>query len=510
MVQYKNPILPGFHPDPSIMRVGDTFYLVNSTFAYFPGVPIYKSKDLVNWTQIGNVLDREDNLPLEGARHSGGIYAPTIRYHAGTYYMITTNIEHGGNFVVTAEKPEGPWSEPHCLAEAYGIDPSLFFDDDGKCYYCGTKADPNERYYGDNVIYIRELDLDTFTLVGPEAVAWKGALREAVWPEGPHIYKRNGYYYVMNAEGGTSVDHAVVVARSKNIFGPYEGYRSNPVMTHRHMGATCPVSAVGHADLVDDQNGNWYAVMLGMRQIEGCSNLGRETFLARVTWENDWPVFNPGEGRLLETGTLPLEECKEFGPATSYHFYENKLPYEMLMLRNPDPDMYSLSERYGWIRLAVAKNSIHEQKSCSYIGVRQCSMDFTAETMLAFAPEMGEEAGIVLLQSNDANLRLVYTRTGDGTEIRVIRCEQGMDKVVCSMPAKAERIKLRICERGQEIRCFVAFDEQSEQELPCKIEAHFLSTERAGGFVGNTIGMYASGNGQDRGNRAYFAWFSVQ
>lgn len=510
MVHYKNPVLPGFHPDPSVTRVGDTFYLVNSTFSYFPGVPIYESRDLVNWTQIGNVLSRRENLPLGTCAHSNGIYAPTIRYHEGTYYMITTNIENGGNFIVTAERPEGPWSDPHWLSEADGIDPSLFFDDDGKCYYCGTKGDPNGTYYGDNVIYIRELDVKTFAFVGEEFVAWKGALRDAAWPEGPHIYKRNGYYYVVNAEGGTGPDHAVVVARSRDIRGPYEGYKSNPVMTHRHMGWSSPVVAVGHADLVDDAEGNWYAVMLAMRPTEGCSNLGRETFVARVEWQNDWPVFNPGEGRLLESGTLPLPESKSYTDGTSYHFYENRLPHEMLMLRNPEPDMYSLTEKYGWLRLSVRKPSLREQSNPSYIGVRQTSMEFTAETMLRFVPEEGEEAGLALVQSNEANLRLTYTKTGDGNELRVVRCEKGQETLVVSLPAKSERIKLRLCQRGQQVRFFAALDDQPEQELSAVVDARYLSTERAGGFVGCTVGMYASGNGWDRGNKAYFAWFEYQ
>ena len=195
MRTFHNPILPGFYPDPSICRVGDDYYLVNSSFSYYPGVPIFHSKDLVHWEQIGHVLERESQLPLGGSPQSGGIYAPTIRYHEGTFYMVTTNVSGIGNFYVTATNPAGPWSEPIILEEAGGIDPSLFFDDDGKAYYIGTvgKDEKVSKYWGDNVIYLRKLDLEQGKLVGETHVLWEGAFKESVWAEGPHLYKKDGY-----------------------------------------------------------------------------------------------------------------------------------------------------------------------------------------------------------------------------------------------------------------------------------------------------------------------------
>lgn len=179
-----NPILPGFYPDPSICAVGRDFYLVNSTFAYFPGVPIFHSRDLAHWRQIGNVLTRPSQLPLDGCRHSRGIYAPTLRYHDGTFYLITTNISGGGNFIVTAKDPAGPWSEPYWLGDvAQGIDPSLLFDDDGRCYYVGNRPNPaGEQYGGDWEIWAQELDLTTMRLTGESHALWKGALRDVIWP----------------------------------------------------------------------------------------------------------------------------------------------------------------------------------------------------------------------------------------------------------------------------------------------------------------------------------------
>ena len=298
---FTNPVLPGFYPDPSICRVGDDYYLVTSTFAYFPGVPIFHSRDLVNWRQIGNVLDRPSQLNLDGADHSGGIYAPTIRYHQGRFYMITTNVTHGGNFLVTAEDPAGPWSDPYWLEDAPGIDPSLFFDDDGKVYYTGNRPNPGGmRYNGDCEIYLQELDLKTMRLTGEVHVLWKGALRKAIWPEGPHIYKVNGYYYLVIAEGGTAHEHAVTVARSEKITGPYIGNPVNPILTHRHLGRDYPIVNVGHGDLVETPNGEWWFVVLASRPYGGYyRNLGRETFLVPVRWENGWPVMSPGEGRVL-------------------------------------------------------------------------------------------------------------------------------------------------------------------------------------------------------------------
>ena len=255
-VTYSNPILPGFYPDPSICRVDDDYYLVTSTFAYFPGVPIFHSKDLIHWEQIGNILERESQLPLGKSGVSEGIFAPTLRYHDGTFYMITTHVSNPlGNFIVTAKDPAGPWSDPYPLGSS-GIDPSLFFDDDGKCYYCGTQPRrEGSRYFGDNEIYIQELDLNTMKLTGESYPAWHGALRHVEWPEGPHIYKKDGYYYLMISEAGTGHHHAISIARSKSLFEPFEGCPYNPIMTHRHLGWNYSIVNVGHPETA---NGGWF------------------------------------------------------------------------------------------------------------------------------------------------------------------------------------------------------------------------------------------------------------
>lgn len=260
---FNNPIMPGFYPDPSVCRVGEDFYLVTSTFAYFPGVPIFQSRDLVNWKQIGNVLDRPSQLNLQGAGHSQGIFAPTLRYHEGTFYMITTNVSHGGNFVVTATDPAGPWSDPYFIEGAEGIDPTIFFDD-GKAYYLGTRpCSEGVRYNGNWEVWLRELDLGSMKLVGDSYVLWRGAMVDVIWPEGPHLYKIDEYYYLLIAEGGTGPNHAVTIARSKSLTEGYVGNPNNPIITHRHLGKRYPVVNVGHADLVQARtvNGSWSCLL---------------------------------------------------------------------------------------------------------------------------------------------------------------------------------------------------------------------------------------------------------
>ena len=372
MYYAKNPILPGFCPDPSICRVGEDYYLVVSSFSYFPGVPVFHSKDLAHWEQIGNVLERTSQLPLPQSGHSQGIYAPTIRYCDGTFYMITTNVSAGGNFIVTASDPAGPWSEPYWLGEeAQGIDPSLFFDDDGTCYYIGTR--PNQkgvRYNGDWEIWVQQLDLSTMRLTGESKKVWKGAGHHVIWPEGPHLYKKGEYYYLMHAEGGTADNHAVAIARSRDIWGPYEGCPNNPILTHRHLGTEYPITAVGHGDLVADENDNWYMVMLGSRRCEGHVNTGRDTYLAKVTWENDWPVVNKGTGKLEERVELPGEASYLMPEGRSWHFYREELPTCFMTLRDRK-DAYRLMCAEGRLRLSTLSDCLTDCGTPAYVAVRQ-------------------------------------------------------------------------------------------------------------------------------------------
>lgn len=520
MVQYaKNPIMPGFYPDPSICAVDGDYYLVNSTFAYFPGLPVMHSRDLVHWEQIGNVMERASQLPLERAGHSQGLFAPTIRYHGGTYYVICTNVSCGGNYVVTAEDPGGPWSEPHYLEGADGIDPSLFFDTDGRCYYIGTHPNPAGcRYDGDWFIWIQELDLTGWRLVGEHKNVWNGAMRGVHWPEGPHLYKKGEYYYILHAEGGTGPEHAVSVCRSRDIWGPYENCFCNPILTHRHLGQAYPVRYVGHADLVETPAGEWYMTMLAVRPLEGYTTMGRETFLAKVTWENDWPVVNAGVGRLTDEVEVNLPVWlpeRDEGSGRSYDFARMEaLGDEFLYLRNPEPSHYTLETGKG-LYLTPTSVTLKEQDSPSYLGLRQRHHAFRMETAVAFGELSagdgsgtgGCRAGIALIQSNEYHLRLEVTESC----LEAILCQKGQDTPAGSvrLPEPPSKAALQLYLQVDGL-CAAAGYILDGRDIPVagNLDIRSLSTEIAGGFVGCTAGIYAVGEGALEGRRVLFTRLS--
>lgn len=305
---YKNPIIPGYNPDPSICRVGNDFYLVNSTFEFFPGVPIYHSQNLVNWELIGYCLTRRSQLELENCRNSGGIYAPTIRHHNGTFYMITTNVTDKGNFIVHTSDIHGEWSEPAWIDQG-GIDPSLFWDNDERCYYCSTGI-----LDGVRGIVAFEIDPMTGEILSEKKLISEGCGGQCA--EGPHIYKKDGFYYLMIAEGGTEYAHRETIQRSEHIYGPYTPCPHNPIISHKEYKKS-EIQATGHADLVEDSNGNWWMVCLGIRRFSHAllHNLGRETFLAPVSWnEEGWPVVGyNGNGtiELVMDAPLPGLNCED-------------------------------------------------------------------------------------------------------------------------------------------------------------------------------------------------------
>jgi alpha-N-arabinofuranosidase len=522
MIHARNPILSGFYPDPSICRVGEDYYLVNSSFAYFPGVPIWHSKNLADWNQIGNILDRNSQLPLNQSKQSGGIFAPTIRYNNGVYYMITTNVSAGGNFIVTSNKPEGPWSEPHFLGgEAQGIDPSLFFDEDGKGYYVGTRPNPEGvRYNGDWEIWVQEIDLDNFKLIGESYSIWKGALKDVIWPEGPHIYKKDDFYYVMIAEGGTGPNHAVTVARSKDIYGPYENNPNNPILTHRHLGKEYPIIYVGHGDLVDDTKGNWYMVLLASRRCEGYVGLGRETFLAKVVWEDGWPIVNPGVGKLEELVELPFEEeerelLRNKNVQSIKNWKEDR--YDVVTLRNHEEKFYHVNE--GKVRLNYLPTTLKELKCPAYLGFRQLSYHYQAILEMEFEQlNTYEEAGLSILQSNEYHMLFVVKNKGNSSAqelvLQVIKCTNSKEQILVEkhldvMESCPNNLKIKVKGHGQRAD-FILLDKEYEIPILLNVDIHEMSTEVAGGFVGNTIGVYASSNGEVSNNYMDILEFYVE
>lgn len=532
----QNPVLGGFYPDPSICRVGTDYYLVNSSFAYAPGVPVFHSRDLAHWEQIGNVLERDSQLRLDGQEISRGIFAPTIRYHEGVYYVITTNVSYGGTFVVTATDPAGPWSDPMELGDgAAGIDPSLFFDDDGRCYYVGTRPNPQGTVYdGDWEIWLQELDLEHMRLTGESMAIWKGAAKHAIWPEGPHLYKKDGYYYLLIAEGGTELEHSICMARSRELFAWYEGCTRNPVFTHRHLGHDYPVICAGHGDLVDDENGSWYIVMLASRASHRHCSLGRETYLARVVWEDGWPVVNPGVGVLEQRVQIPLPEYRfaqevngdirlDFANAES----DDRLDPRLVSMICRDEGMYSLTQRPGWLRLYTAAGDITQTQPCAYLGVRQSSYDCTVRCRMEFCPQSEHEtAGLVLYQNHENHLRIelgIEPGIGNGIDtggsdicgnasraLCVTEHICGIDHVAAVYPLQTDgAVELMLTLHDQ--KGAVSVTEDGVQiHVAQDLDLMPYTTEAAGGFVGCTIGMYASGHGTDCDNHADIAWFTYK
>lgn len=504
-----NPILSGFYPDPSIVRAGDDYYILNSSFAYFPGLPIMHSKDLANWHQIGNVLCDDKSLPLENTRLSQGLFAPTIRYHEGRFYVVCTNISHGGNFIVTADDINGPWSEPVYIKGADGIDPSIFFDEDGKCYYIGTHPNPEgERYSGNYHIYIGELDTETFQFCGDKVDVWNGSMKNIIWPEGPHLYKKDDYYYIMHAEGGTGPNHCEAICRSKSLFGPYENNLNNPIITHRDMGSKYPVQYVGHADLVETPEGDWFMVMLGVRRTEGFTTIGRETFIAKVIWEDGWPVVNPGIAKLTQTLETGLEEVKwedDVKNNRDYKFASMKeIGPEFLTLRNEQEGRYTLSSE-GLV-IKASKLPVTEVSNPSYLGMRVQNHAFKATATVKHDAADAVTKGLVLMQNEDFSLRV----EAKGDKVSAIFRQDQKDNEIASVSAAAESLVTFVIEAdGLKVRAGVILGDK--EEMFDEVDIRALSTEIAGGFVGCTIGMYASDDsGKDLENSAVFTNFKYE
>ncbi|MGB8492152.1 MAG: glycoside hydrolase family 43 protein [Bacteroidales bacterium] len=488
-VTYNNPVIPGFWSDPSVCRVGDDYYLVNSTFEYFPGVPVFHSKDLVNWELIGYCIDRPTQLP-----RGLNIFATTIRHHEGTFYMITTNVGAEGNFYVTATNPAGPWSDP-VLIEAQGIDPDLFFDDDGKAYVISS------------TFILHEIDLKTGKFISEGLKIWNGT--GGRYPEGPHIYKKDGFYYLMAAEGGTEEAHSETIARSKNIWGPYNSNPSNPILTHCNAaGQGNPIQGVGHADIVNAHDGSWWIVFHGYRSIGGTHHtLGRETCLAPVSWpENGWPVVN-GNGTASVNMTCPTLPLKPFSPiAARTDFTSDRPGLEWNYLRYPVPDNYSLSSRSGFLRLKGSDQTIENRKSPTFIGRRTQDMYFTATTLMEFNPgKANEEAGMILL-NNGAHFDLVVKQSGAK---RVLVGKLAFGSIVHeSDPVVLRPGPVKLIIKGERANFTFLYSQGNDaaKEL-ISVMARYLSSETVGGFTGVYVGLYATGNGKICTANADYDWF---
>lgn len=499
---FKNPILPGFHADPSICRVGDDFYLVNSTFQYFPGVPVFHSKDLVNWEQIGNCLTRPSQVDLKETDGNSGIYAPTIRYNNGRFYMVTTVFPSRRHFYVWTDHPDGEWSEPIVIDFAIGsCDPTLYFED-GKCYFLWKEGD----------IKICEIDVETGKQLGE--IHHLGTGLGGRYPEGPHIYKKDGYYYLLLAEGGTEHGHHVNILRSRSLFGPYESNPANPILSHFNMKMqNSPIQGLGHADLVQATDSTWWMICLGYRTSGYLQHvMGRETMLAPVTWEKGgWPVVN-GDGTLqtdMKCRTLPLvpmakdpikekfDYIKRNAPKDSYHSLG--LPMGWMSLCNPDYTKYSLSERKGWLRLRPSTTDLSTTANPTFVARRQTELNFSATALLDLSHlTEGMQAGITAYAAPLNHYDVVAEKRNGTIYIKSnVRLGQTSHSEK-DFPLNGTRAYLRITSDKDYYYLQASSDGTNFIEL-AKMEYRFLSTETIGGFTGVMLGLFAQSNSKTNG-----------
>lgn len=481
-MQYRNPIIPGFFPDPSICLHNGTYYMVCSSFHYFPGVPLFESHDLLNWTQIGHVLTRSSQLALDDADSSGGIYAPTIRCNGGRFYMVTTNVSAGGNFYVYTDDIYGEWSDP-VYVEQDGIDPSLYFED-GHAYFMSNGTDDS----GVHGIVQCEIDIETGRKLSPARCIWKGTGGRFL--ESPHLYKRGEDYYIMASEGGTEYGHMVVYGKGKDIYGPFESFKGNPVLTNRSLGGYL-LQGCGHGDLVCDPSGNWWMVHLGFRQIHEWIMhhiTGREVYLVPVTFDAEgWFTAGYDGTTLLEMETDRIPETTKQFRLEDTTFANSKPGVDWCWIRRPDENCYDLTSS----AFRLKSNGLYLDActgSPAFVALRQREMEQTISCNVS-APE--GEAGLTMYMGPDQYYAIGIRRTADGWEV-LRRLRVGdliQEDGILPCPGK-----VRLTIRCTHLRyCFFAEWDGKEHSLG-DAQTKFLSTEVAGNFTGVMAGLYAQGH----------------
>lgn len=517
--QYFNPILAGYAPDPSICRAGNTYYLVNSSFTAYPGVPIYKSTDLVNWKSIGHVLDRESQLPLRRQNVSGGIFAPAISYNAKnkTFYMITTNVGWG-NFFVKTKDPEKGWSEPIRLPHVGGIDPSFFFDKDGNGYIVNNDEPVGGHdYEGQRSIFLHKFDVKGDSTVGPQKEILRGGTHvqeHPIWIEGPHLFRVGKMYYLMCAEGGTGDWHSEVILRAPKPEGPWEEFTAgNPILTQRTgLDPNRPdiVTSTGHADLVEATDGKWWAVFLGCRPYEGdMYNTGRDTYMLPVTWKDGWPIILE-KGKAVPTVVDKPGLNRERVPYLTGNFtYTDrfdapKLNTRWMILRNPEGNFYKTG---NGLELTAKAVNMTERENPAAVFARQQHTNFSAETCIDFNPASEKElAGMVLLQKETHHFVFGKTLRHGQPVITLVRAEvpmlpesrgrrpvTGLMPMIASAPVAAgQPVRLKVEGKGRYYDFYYAVGDGEWQLMARGVDASNLSTHQSGGFIGNCIGLYAT------------------
>ena len=532
-----NPIISGAHPDPSICRVGDDYYIVNSSFEYFPGLPIHHSKDLVNWKLIGYGLHREDQcngeMNLVDVQSDGGIHAPTIRYHKGTFYIITTNVYNSGdgspglmrNFIITAKNPSGPWSKPHIIEGAPGIDPDIFFDDNGKVYFTGTHSPGDMNSNGIGEIWIQELDIKKWKLVGKRHTVWDGIF--GCCTEGPHIYKEHGLYYLLVAEGGTGKNHAVMIAASENILGPYEENQRNPILTTRHLSNNYFVNSTGHADMIELEDGRWYMVSLGKRNdLDGDANMGRETYLMPMQWEptivkweqvseDKWeplrylfPVVAPLTGKVERFTPLPFTDRPQYINNTVIDdFLNENLDLRWTFIRVPEEKTYSLLENPGFLRLYSKPGKIEDRKRFSLVGFRQKESDFEFEVKMNFLPNKDKvESGVIHYQKEWNYLTNTVIKKRKKYYLEQKLKEKGKEVVTLKktiLKGYDGNIILKVKSKKDRYDFFYSLNDGSSFDYFTSIEAIKVLDRN---YTGALLGLFTTSNGVLSQDYADYDW----
>lgn len=510
--QFYSPILQGCYPDPSITRKGDDYYLVCSSFAFFPGVPIFHSKDLVNWTQIGHVLDRTSQLKVHDTPMSAGVYAPDIKYnpHNDTFYMITTQFAGGfGNMVVKTKDPLKGWSDPIKL-QFDGIDPSLFFDDNGKAYVIHNDAPDKgkELYQGHRVIKIWEYDLENDRVVpGTDKIIVDGGVditQKPIWIEAPHIYKKGGSYYLMCAEGGTGGWHSEVIFKSDSPMGSYVPAPSNPILSQRYLNKDRKnkVDWAGHADLVEGKDGKYYGVFLAIRPNEkNRVNSGRETFILPIDWSGEFPVFENGLIPLSPKLKMPRGVENKAGkdgffPNGNFVFTDNfslkNLDYRWIGLRGPREEFISITPK--GLQIKPFESNIKELRPTSTLFYRQQHNSFTVIVTMDYIPKSNKDlAGIVCYQKETFNYVFGMTKKENDYYLVLERTENGKSTIIASQRIDLTKpVRLQVKARGDDYSFNYSINNSDFQNLGGTVSGDILSTNIAGGFTGCLIGLYAT------------------
>lgn len=507
--QFQNPILSGFYPDPSSCRVGDDYYVVTSTFSFYPGLPIFHSTDLVNWTQIGHAIDRPSQLEgTEGLRASQAIFAPTIRHHDGLFYLITTSVYGINNFYMTATDPAGPWSDPIRLPWVDGIDPSLFFDDDGRVWLTHNGPPPNNEYLyeGHRAVWLWEIDLATNQPIGEGKIIINGGVdlsQKPVWIEAPHIFKRGNWYYLTCAEGGTSIQHSQVIFRTKSLDGEWVPWENNPILTQRDLphDRENPIIAAGHADFLELPNGEWWATFLAIRPYDGdLYNTGRETYLLPIEWtEDDWPMILEQGKEIpwqLEKPGLPSAPPPA-SPATGNFAWRDdfdhpELGYDWNYLRVPQGDWLELSG--GNLRITPKSVDLNELKNPSWIARRQKHSTFDVATSFQ-APAAGMSTGVASFIREDYYFYCGIRKTANGYEAFLEKAENGPAEKVASTSLdeldEGQNVELKIVTEKAEVSYYLELPNGETITIAEKEDASILTTTKAWGFIGAMMGPYA-------------------